>query len=284
MATALRLLTMADVPAAMALVRQSGWNQTAADWQRFLRAQPDGCFAASIGDELVGTVTTIVYDRRLAWIGMMLVDAGHQGQGIGHRLLACAGDFLDRLGVSCAKLDATPEGQRLYENHGFVVEHAVERWALSRPASTPRGPDVPPPAPFPRMEDLFALDRELFGADRRGLLQSLADDSPDLVFVRSSAAQVTGYGFGRRGTRADHLGPWMAHDEKTADSVLTSFLNQSDRPLSFVDCLPSSPWATRLVEARGFSLSRSLTRMYRGSNVVQDPEHLFGAIVGFEFG
>ena len=104
------------------------------------------------------------------------------------------------------------------------------------------------------------------------------------MFVHSSGAEVTGYAFGRRGTRADHLGPWMARDEQTADSLLTSFLERSDRPLVFVDCVPATPWARRLAEARGFRLARPLTRMYRGSNVVQDPKHLLGAIVGFEFG
>ena len=108
MAAILRPLTMADVPGAMALVHQVGWNQTAPDWERFLRAQPDGCFAASIGDELAGTVTTIVYDRRLAWIGMMLVELGTEGKALVSGSLPALGS-LDRSGVSCVKLYATPE-------------------------------------------------------------------------------------------------------------------------------------------------------------------------------
>ena len=35
----------------------------------------------------------------------------------------------------------------------------------------------------------------------------------------------------------------MAHDETTADLLLTSFLDRSDRPLVFVDCVRASPWA-----------------------------------------
>ena len=290
MAASLRPLTMADVPAAMTLVRQAGWNQTAADWERFLRAQPDGCFAACIGDQLVGTVTTIIYDGRLAWLGMMLVDVGHRGQGHGQQLLVRALDVLDRSHVSCVKLDATPEGRRLYEKHGFVDEHALERWALSRPANRPASATSRPRSAMPlislvpQLEDVLALDRELFGADRGELLKSIATEAPDLVIVPSIGATVTGYAFGRRGTRADHLGPWMARDERTADSLLTSFLERSDRPLVFVDCVGGHPWAGRLAEARGFSLSRPLTRMYRGARVAQDPTKLLGGIMGFEFG
>jgi len=282
MAAILRPLTMADVPGAMALVHQVGWNQTAPDWERFLRAQPDGCFAASIGDELVGTVTTIVYDRRLAWIGMMLVDAGHRGQGLGQRLFARALGFLDRSGVSCVKLDATPEGRGLYEKHGFVDEQGVDRWALARPAGARA--TVETSRLIPTIEDVLALDAELFGADRRDLLRSLAAEAPDLAIVFTRSTEVTGYAFGRRGTRADHLGPWMARDERTAGQLLTSFLERSDRPLVFVDCVRDNPWARRLAEARGFRLSRPLTRMYRGANVFPDATNWLGAIVGFEFG
>jgi GNAT superfamily N-acetyltransferase len=282
---------MGDLPAAMALVHQAGWNQTAADWDYFLRTQPDGCFAACVGDQLVGTVTTIVYDRRLAWLGMMLVDAGHRGLGYGQQLLACALDFLDRSAVRCVKLDATPEGRRLYRKHGFVDEQPLERWALPRPESDrhPQAIDQRRPATsrdsrVPNIEDIFALDRELFGADRHDLLRRVAADAPDLVLVRSNLATTAGYAFGRRGTRADHLGPWVARDERTADWLLASFLERSDRPLVFVDCVGGHAWAGRLVRTRGFGVSRLLTRMYRGIHVAQDPSQLMGGILGFEFG
>jgi GNAT superfamily N-acetyltransferase len=290
MAAILRPLTRADVPGAMALVHQVGWNQTAADWERLLRAQPDGCFVASVGDELVGTVTTIVYDRRLAWIGMMVVAVGYRGQGFGQRLLARALEFLDRSGISCVKLDATPEGRGLYEKHGFVDERAVERWALARPAGAQASAETVPRIRSgqgqltPPIEDVLVLDAELFGADRRDLLRSLAADAPDLAVVLERDAELIGYAFGRRGLRADHLGPWMARDECTADLLLTSFLQRSARPLVFVDCVRDNPWARRLAAARGFTLSRPLTRMYRGANVMPDATNFLGAIVGFEFG
>ena len=38
----LRIMTMADIPAGMRLKEIAGWNQTAADWKRFLEASPKG--------------------------------------------------------------------------------------------------------------------------------------------------------------------------------------------------------------------------------------------------
>src|SRR5690349_11477495 len=102
MSVTIRPLVAADIPAGMSFVRQVHWNQTPADWRRFLTASPGGCFAACIGIDVVGTVTTIVYNPRLAWIGMMLVDEHHRRQGIGRQLLHRALDHLDSRGVTCA--------------------------------------------------------------------------------------------------------------------------------------------------------------------------------------
>jgi len=282
MPVTLRPLTGADIPAAMTFVRQVHWNQTPADWQRFLAATPDGCFAACIGADVIGTVATIVYDRHLAWIGMMLVDERHRGRGIGRQLFSRALEYLDRRGVTCAKLDATPEGRPMYEHHGFASEEIIERWALTR-SETSRQVSLPPPATR-SLDAALALDTTIFGADRSGLLRSIADDAPDLVLVESDEASIRGYAFGRRGTRADHLGPWMARDEATARKLLTTFLARSERPLVFVDAVCRNRRAARLLEGRGFTVARALTRMSRGGPVSQDPDGQLGAILGFEFG
>jgi hypothetical protein len=43
MSMRLRLMTVNDVPEAMQLKDAAGWNQTSADWARFLSANPEGC-------------------------------------------------------------------------------------------------------------------------------------------------------------------------------------------------------------------------------------------------
>ena len=75
---------------------------------------------------------------------------------------------------------------------------------------------------------------------------------------------MEGYTFGRRGSLADHLGPWMARTEDVAATLLDEFLRRSGRELVFVDCMLENPWALPLVKARGFEFSRPLTRMFRG--------------------
>src|SRR5687768_11117528 len=112
----LRPMHADDVAEADRLRAQAGWNQTLADWRRVLVWEPAGCFVAEQHGRVVGTVTTTIYGRELAWVGMMLVDRSARRQGIGRRLLAHALDWLEHeRGIACVALDATPQGKLLYD-------------------------------------------------------------------------------------------------------------------------------------------------------------------------
>ena len=104
----IRLLKASDVAEAMRLKAAAGWNQTEEDWLRLLSLCPDGCFAATAGARLVGTTTTTVYGRELAWVGMVLVDPEFRRRGIATALVRAALEGLDAAAVSTVKLDATP--------------------------------------------------------------------------------------------------------------------------------------------------------------------------------
>ena len=41
-------MTSADIPLGMTLSQQAGWNQTRADWRRFLALEPGGCFVGEL--------------------------------------------------------------------------------------------------------------------------------------------------------------------------------------------------------------------------------------------
>jgi Acetyltransferase (GNAT) family len=74
-------MTIEDIPEAMQLKDAAGWNQTTADWARFLSASPEGCFVAEREGRVVGTSTSIVYEGRFAWIGMVIVDSQYRCGG-----------------------------------------------------------------------------------------------------------------------------------------------------------------------------------------------------------
>jgi GNAT superfamily N-acetyltransferase len=278
----IRVMKPADTCAGMRLKEIAGWNQTEEDWLRFLEANPHGCFVAEWNGHVAGTATTIIYGDVLAWVGMVLVDPEFRGKGIGTALLARALDDLSAREVPCVKLDATPQGRPIYERQGFHVEYAIERCVLKRPGNA--NTIVPPPDGMEALEGILAMDREIFGADRSALLKSVASSAPDFVIAARQGSGLGGYALGRKGSLADHLGPWVASSEHPAREILETFLRRSQRDLVFVDVVQENPWAPALLVEHGFQSSRSLTRMYRGQNKYPGQPNRLCAILGPEFG
>jgi GNAT superfamily N-acetyltransferase len=283
----IRAMTERDTPAGMRLKEIAGWNQTEADWQIFLDASRDGCFVAEVDGIARGTATTIVYEGRFAWVSMVLVDPQHRGHGIGMTLFRKCIEYLDSIKVPCIKLDATPLGKPLYEKLEFTAEYELERWTLKRSSadlSSQGSNDPGEPMPAPLLEHVLKADREAFGADRSAVLRSVNRDEPLFTDGVWNAGGMEGYAFGRRGSFADHFGPWVAKDEETAERLLDRFLDQSSRETVVTDCSKTNPFVRRLLEDRGFEYARPLTRMFRGRNEYPGRPELVCSILGPEFG
>jgi GNAT superfamily N-acetyltransferase len=276
-------MTRADISAGMRLKDLAGWNQTQEDWERFLEADPEGCFVAEWDGQTAGTVATIIYQRRFAWIGMVLVDPELRKKGVGTALLLKALEHLEANRIPCVKLDATPQGKPIYERLGFRTEYEIERHVLTREA-TPNASLGAALDPSGHLERLFEMDREVFGADRSVLLRSLAVSAPELVAIALSGDAVKGFALGRKGSLADHLGPWVALNGGAAREVLENFLLRSRRQVVLVDVLKDNPWAPALLAEHGFKFSRTLTRMFRGGNAHPGRPDLLCAALGPEFG
>jgi GNAT superfamily N-acetyltransferase len=283
----IRTMTEKDIPAGMRLKHIAGWNQTEAEWRIFLNAGRDGCFVAELDGVVRGTAATIVYGGRFAWVGMVLVDPEYRGHGIGTTLLNQCIEYLDSIQVPCIKLDATPLGKPIYEKHGFASEYELERWTLKRRKEDlqDRG-QMDPGAPMaaPLLERILKADREAFGADRSAILRTVDRTEPHFTDSVWLTGHMEGYAFGRRGSFADHLGPWIAKDEGTGQRILDRFLAQSSRETVLADCSKANPFIKRIVQARGFEYSRPLTRMFRGRNQYPGQPELVCAILGPEFG
>jgi GNAT superfamily N-acetyltransferase len=278
----LRVMTTQDILGGVRLNTVVGWNQTEADWARFLTASPDGCFVMDDSGKIVGTAATINYEGRFAWIGMVLVDPDYRNRGIGNSLLQRAIEYLDSARISTLKLDATPAGKPLYEKIGFVTEYEIDRWVLKRSVTRNLATTISV-LPPDLLAQVFEYDREVFGADRSALLGSLSQNAPSLVVVPSFFDRQ-GYAFGRHGLFADHLGPWMARDDHTAEILLKEFLQRSTCDTIIVDALKTTRATGELLREQGFYPARPLTRMYRGSNEFPGNQKFLCAILGPEFG
>ncbi len=220
----LRLMTQADIPAAVALGESVGWPHQAPDWQRLLTWSPDGCFVLEEVDRgLVGTVTTTFYGTALAWIGMMIVAPDRQRRGLGRQLMRAALDSLIARETGRIMLDATAAGRPLYESLGFRATGKVERWEGR--ASTYLGPR----ARSMQSDDIPAvleLDRTLSGLERQYILVRLMEEFPALAWVDEQRGELEGFLLGHRLGAGYHLGPWMTWTAASAERLLLAAMEQ----------------------------------------------------------
>ena len=106
--------------------------------------------------------------QRLAWVGMVLTRIKHRGRGFAMRLLKAVSDAMaDEMGIESVKLDATDQGQPLYEKLGFRAEQPVERWWRAGHENASTKSEREPVGPNWQAADVHA-----FGVDRRALLKS----------------------------------------------------------------------------------------------------------------
>jgi len=267
----LRLLSADDVAGAMELSRVAGWNQTAEDWEMLLRLEPQGCFAVEADERIVATTTLLCYGTRLAWIGMVLTRPEYRRRGFAQRLMQEALNRAADLKIDSIMLDATPQGQPLYEKLGFQTEQIVERWFRDGQHAHMSGKSAPSWSDFSE-----ELDRAAFGVDRSLLLQQLVSRNPP-------NATPTAYCFSRSGTRARYLGPCVAADQKTARLVIEHTLQEQSESGWFWDLLGANENAVHLAAEFGFAPQRRLERMVLGQRLPKEDEIVY-AIAGFELG
>jgi GNAT superfamily N-acetyltransferase len=262
-----RRLTQTDIPSAMELSAEAGWNQTAADWQLVLELAPETCYAIEVEGKLAATATLVCYGTRLAWIGMVLTTQKFRGRGFARRLLAESLAEADRRHIESVKLDATDQGQPLYEKLGFRVEQPIERWSNTCSQSL---------AELPRKADAQAnwtSDYLVFGADRSQLLTKLAANNPPQMRAAS-------YLFHRPGRNVRYLGPCVGTHGDVAPLIEASLPSAS---AWYWDLLPNNSAAVALARNFDFQPQRHLMRMVRGKDLDTNDQATF-AIAGFELG
>jgi GNAT superfamily N-acetyltransferase len=259
-----------DVSEGMRLKAEAGWNQVAADWERFQALDAEGCFVAEWGGRVVGSATSCRFGS-VAWIAMLLVEKARRREGIGGRLLRQALERLESLGARSVRLDATREGRPLYESLGFRVDFRLDRYSgilsgADPPAATRVGESVD-------VAEIARLDRSATGTDRRILIDRLIHDNPTQSLM---SHPIRGFVLWRSGSSAVQVGPCIA-----APDVGRALLGEAARRLTgrcvVVDVPAENADAVAWAEEAGLKPSRAFWRMTRGEPVVEDQGRLWAS-------
>jgi GNAT superfamily N-acetyltransferase len=266
------------VSGGVALDAEAGWNQNAADW-RLMLGFGEGFGLEAPDGTLVASTVILPYGPRVAWISMVLVTRAWRRRGLATRLLT---EAIDRVRASrrAALLDATPDGERVYRQHGFRPLFRFHRYrgrAAGRD-SVPGGVRRLTPAD---RSAIAAYDRVVFGADRAPVLTDLAARSAGAAF--RCAGPPRGYVLSRDGRFARQIGPLCAEDDAGALALLGHALANARGPL-LIDVPDHQPALRAAIARHGFRPVRPFTRMVRGPRApLGDPRRCY-AVAGPELG
>lgn len=269
----------------MALSRAANWNQNEADWRMMLRLGKGFGLSAADGT-LVASIVLLPYANSFAWMSMVLVSPGHRRLGYASRMLRRALAYLQSRGL-VAVLDATPAGHEVYVQEGLHDTWGFQRYSL---------PEAPPISGWQDVSGLelrhiadgdwpqiLALDLPAFGASREPLLRALAARLPEAALIASRDGKICAYLLGRDGREARQLGPLVAADLVTAQSLLAHALARVPGPL-YMDIVDRHTSLRSWALMQGFSVQRPFTRMVHGAQRAPGNNQSVMLVAGPELG
>jgi predicted N-acetyltransferase YhbS len=242
----IRAMAPEDTPYGLALSQQVGWPHRLEDWQQSL-ALGRGLVAEEDG-RIVGTTLYWPWGEGSATVGLVIVDPGCQGRGIGRGLLSQTLEALEGYNV---RLHATAAGQPLYRQFGFVaVGSASQHQGIVDPSFT-----APTPGSGTRLRQggeqdgapLTALDCQASGLYRPQLINLLLTQGRVLV-LESDTGEPLGFAALRPFGRGHTIGPVVCSNEEDARALVGAFMAQRRGKFVRLDCdsaLPFCDWLTR---------------------------------------
>src|SRR5262245_9939072 len=112
----IRPMQREEVALAIGLAAREGWNPGLHDAECFHTADEAGFLIGSLGDEIVGCVSAVSYERRFGFLGLYIVRPEFRGRGFGMQLWRAA---MQRLAGHNIGLDGVVAQQQNYVKSGF---------------------------------------------------------------------------------------------------------------------------------------------------------------------
>lgn len=280
-----RPLREENVPHALLLSAEAGWNQNENDWRLMTRlGEATGVWTEE--GRLVATALTLPHGGLFAWISMVLVTRDFRHQGIATALLARCAESIRSQNLTPG-LDATEDGRPVYLPLGFHDIYWLTRLTTEKIGALGEAPPTPGikirGVETDDLEALAGFDRPLFGGERSEILRNLHQRQPARAFLAERQGRIAGYVLGREGREADQVGPLVAETPPIAIALAHKALGTLQRRV-YLDAADHHRTLMDWLTGIGMTRQRKYSRMLQGASSPFDtPEKIF-AIAGPELG
>ncbi len=246
-----RTMQAGDLEFAAQCTASEGWvSEDRPTLEGFFMHDPEACFIAEDHGRLVGMCIATDYGSS-GFIGELIVQPEARGRGVGAWLLNHSVQVLFDRGVETIYLDGVVKAVSLYQRHGF--RKVCRSWRYSGHLFGRSSSEVKPMDPR-YIDQVCAIDRMAFGADRSFFLRRRVELYPELCFVMTDGELPIGYIMGRGAADWVAAGPWvMLEAAQNPLQLLTAFaLAAGGRAIS-LGILETNQAACNLVRSLGFS-------------------------------
>jgi ribosomal protein S18 acetylase RimI-like enzyme len=261
-----RTFTPADIPAAHALSMALCWAYRPEDWQ-FSAHWATG-FVAEESGVVIGTALCWKFGADRASLGHVIVSSGHQGRGVGRRLMEAV---LEELGPRITFLHATTAGQPLYEKLGFNVCGSLEQYqgniSTTFPVALPDGERLRT-GTLADLPDLIGLASRASGLERNAVLSALLKRGECVVLERDG--EILGFSVLRRFGWGHVVGPVVAmlsRDDVRARALIGHWLSGREGEFVRID-VPLGTSLTDWLSGQGLKHVDTVSKMVRNAPAV----------------
>ncbi|MEY2754063.1 MAG: hypothetical protein RJB65_421 [Actinomycetota bacterium] len=275
-------MTDADVETLISWARAEGWNPGVSDVGIIRAVDPDAFIALRDGDELIGGGAILRVAPTLGFMGLFIVRPDRRSQGLGRVLWHHRRDLLlSRLepGASIG-MDGVYAMADFYARGGFRTAYRDIRY--EGPAAGTVDPDVVGLDSLDR-EEIYRLDAELLGADRRQILERWITAPGVRVAGLLSEGRLVAFGVVRPAHVGYRFGPVLADDVDLARRVLSHLMAPIAGEQVQLDVPEVNVPGITLALGHGWQEAFGCARMYHGPAPDIDPLRVFG-VTSFEFG
>ena len=275
----IRNLRPEEIALAVDWAAAEGWNPGRSDAACFAIPDPEGFFVGEIGGEPVATASCVNYDDRFAFLGFYIVRSGLRGAGHGLRIWNAA---IAHAGARVIGLDGVAAQQDNYRKSGFRLAYANIRYSGIVTASTK------PPADLVALDMIpFALveadDSTVFPAPRSAFLRAWITTSGHVGRALMRNGKLAAWGVIRPCRSGHKVGPLVADDRASAETVVQALLASTGGGEVFLDVPAVNREAVALAEALGLKPVFETARMYTRPIAPLRIDRVFG-VTSFELG
>ncbi|KXO04035.1 acetyltransferase [Bacillus thuringiensis] len=203
-------------------------------------------------EELIASAAIILYEEKLASIGMVIVHPDYKGRGIGKAITnSCIKSVSAHTPIM---LIATDEGKPLYEKLGFRAVSYVSKYICNSYDANDycvRNEDYMMNYKEGDLEKIIKIDEYAFGTNRKQFLKKKIMQSDQCVVVKDIKENVIGYGISIQTPENKIIGPVVAKNDEMAMRIVHDLAKGHNDKLR-IDVLEGKKGFMKVLEITGF--------------------------------